>query len=92
MLEIQTSFSFRSIALNLINGIITEPEHFDSVTVLFNAIEGFSEIANISTPMQLISIMHNLCMIIDRQIKQFDVYKVETTNDIYLVISSPCFH
>ncbi|XP_055355765.1 atrial natriuretic peptide receptor 1-like [Paramacrobiotus metropolitanus] len=77
----------RSVALSLIAGQVILPEQFESVTILFNAIEGFTHIASKSSPIQLIAIMHSLYLTIDNEISTFDVYKVETTNDVYLIAS-----
>ncbi|XP_055348982.1 atrial natriuretic peptide receptor 1-like [Paramacrobiotus metropolitanus] len=77
----------RPVALDLIAGKTIQPEQFESVTILFNAVEGFSQIASTCSPIQLIAIMHSLYLAIDNEISAFDVYKVETTNDVYLIAS-----
>ncbi|XP_055353592.1 atrial natriuretic peptide receptor 2-like [Paramacrobiotus metropolitanus] len=74
----------KSVALSLIAGQLVQPEQFESVTILFNAIEDFANIASKCSPIHLTAIMHSLYLTIDNEISMFDVYKVETTNDVYL--------
>ena len=58
---------------------------FDSATVLFSAIEDFSQIVAKSRPIQILSLLQIVCTTIDQGITSFDVYKVETITDTYMV-------
>ena len=58
---------------------------FDSATVLFSAIEGFSQIVAKSRPIEILGLLQIMCTTIDQGITSFDVYKVETITDTYMV-------
>ncbi|OQV12898.1 Atrial natriuretic peptide receptor 1 [Hypsibius exemplaris] len=63
------------------------PRMFDSVTVYFSDIDGFGDYALANTPYDVISFLNQVYSTLDVLISQFDVYKVETINDSYVVVS-----
>jgi len=64
-----------------------ESEFFKSVTIFFSDIAGFHRITLTVAPMELVRILNNLYTAMDDVIDNFDVYKVETINDSYMVAS-----
>lgn len=64
-----------------------DSEFFKSVTVFFSDIAGFHRITMTVAPMDLVSILNSLYTSMDEIIDNFDVYKVETINDSYMVAS-----
>ncbi|OQV12897.1 Atrial natriuretic peptide receptor 1 [Hypsibius exemplaris] len=63
------------------------PRMFDSVTVYFSDIDGFGDFALVNSPYDVISFLNQVYSTLDVLIAKFDVYKVETINDSYVVVS-----
>ncbi|XP_060595370.1 uncharacterized protein LOC132749574 [Ruditapes philippinarum] len=64
-----------------------DSEFFKSVTIFFSDIAGFHRITLTLAPMELVRILNSLYTSMDEIIDNFDVYKVETINDSYMVAS-----
>ncbi|XP_065318487.1 atrial natriuretic peptide receptor 1-like [Gordionus sp. m RMFG-2023] len=62
-------------------------QSYESVTIYFSEIHKFSEISSINSPEYIVKLLNDIYSFLDEISSHFDVYKVETIRDSYMVAS-----
>ncbi|PVD25336.1 hypothetical protein C0Q70_15836 [Pomacea canaliculata] len=74
------------VAMQLKNGDIVEAETFQQATIMFSDIVGFTNIAATCPPETIVNMLNDMYERFDRATNSWDVYKVETIGDAYMVV------
>ncbi|XP_055327366.1 atrial natriuretic peptide receptor 1-like [Paramacrobiotus metropolitanus] len=76
-----------SVVEQLRAGHTVNSENFDSVTIMFSDMFGFSQYAAGSSPTDVTELLNAVYSVFDKVLVVFDVYKVETIGEVYMVAS-----
>lgn len=85
--ELVYQFVPKSIASLLKQNQSVEPEAFECVTVFYSDIVGFTSLSSESSPMEVIDFLSSLYLCFDETLEQYDIFKVDTIGDAYIVAS-----
>lgn len=76
---------FSSLVSRLRNKEVIPAEGFQCVTVFFSSLIDFGAFCSKSTPLLIVELLNRVYSTFDTILQDFDVYKVETIKDGYMV-------
>ncbi|XP_052082036.1 uncharacterized protein LOC127719800 isoform X1 [Mytilus californianus] len=77
----------KSVAEQLRQDKNVDPEKYYDSTIFFSSIVDFENISSHSSPLQVVKTLTDLYKDFDHRIAMYDVYKVDTITDAYMVVS-----
>jgi guanylate cyclase len=75
------------VSKSLLAGQKVPPQLFQCASVMFLDVFGFSAISEQIHPLEVVTLLNDLYRTIDQVVEKYDVYKVETVGDTYMLVS-----
>ncbi|KAJ3318936.1 hypothetical protein HDV06_006925 [Boothiomyces sp. JEL0866] len=76
-----------SVSEALMNGLQIEPQCYESVSVFYFDLVGFTTISAQVSPLKIVGLLNDLYEAFDGVIAMYNAYKVETIGDSYMIAS-----
>ena len=64
------------------------PQEFESITIFFSDIIGFTQIAACVEPLHIVALLNQLYSVMDHCATYFPLFKIETIGDAYMIVIS----
>ena len=80
----------KTIAEHLRQDGSVEAELFKESTIFQSDMVGFTKLSANSSPLQVTQMLNTMFSCFDERLKLYDVYKVETVGDGFIVVSGKC--
>ncbi len=77
----------KDVASKLTQGKLVKPEFYECVTLFFSDIVGFTAVCTGLTPLEVVHMLNEMYTLFDDISQTFEVYKVATIGDAYVVAS-----
>eukprot|EP00730_Choanoeca_flexa_P005203 TRINITY_DN11901_c0_g6_i1.p1 TRINITY_DN11901_c0_g6~~TRINITY_DN11901_c0_g6_i1.p1 ORF type:complete len:479 (+),score=123.04 TRINITY_DN11901_c0_g6_i1:41-1438(+) len=78
----------KHVAEALKAGKKVEPQHYDSVTIFFSDIVGFTDISGSLPPEEVMDMLDRLYTRLDGLVDRYDLFKVETIGDAFMCVAN----
>lgn len=76
---------FRNVVEKLRSSVVVQPESFDCATIMFSDVHGFGDYVLSAQSADVVSMLNFIYTLFDEILTAYDVYKVETIGEVYMV-------
>lgn len=84
-MSIKNFLVYRQIVQRLRNGELILPESYESISIFISYMTGFSDFVDYNQPLIITNFLNQTFTQFDAIVSVFNVYKVETIGDSYVV-------
>ena len=72
------------VASQIMAGKTVKPEHYDSVSIFFSDIVGFTDISKAVKPTEIVTMLNSMYLLMDSIATDYGIVKIETIGDAYM--------